>query len=110
MKRTKNFFRRIAILDDEGLLREEPIGAFTIGNYPQVLSGNGLIIGNDDRGASQDCKATLEEVKKAVKFVPVELLKGIPLKHNVIPLKDDELKEYMKSGSLPIGKKPTNPN
>ena len=97
-------------IDDEGLLKEEPIGAFMIGSYPQPLSGHGLIIGTDEEtGESQDCQSTLEEIKKSVRFIPVQMLKGVPLESNFIPLNDKEMEEYFSTGKLPIGKTPTNP-
>lgn len=100
----------ILFLDDEGLLLEEPLGAFVYDNYPQPLSGHGIILGNDEEGESQDCKSTVEEIKKVVRFLPVQILKGIPLESNFIPLTDEEMQEYLKTKTLPIGKRPTNPN
>ena len=55
-------------IDDEGLLRDPVIGAFSVRGYPQVLSGHGLIIGTDSEGESISCKCILESIKKAIRF------------------------------------------
>ena len=39
-------------VDEEGLLKDNPKGAFQIGGVGQVLSGNGLILGLDIEGNS----------------------------------------------------------
>lgn len=52
-------------LDDEGLLKE-PLGIFSIGEY--VYSGNGLIIGLNNQGASIDCDLSLSTVDKMIDF------------------------------------------
>ena len=55
-------------IDDEGLLREDPIGAFSIRGVSQVLSGHGLIIGSDDQGDSISCITPLDVIKQLVRF------------------------------------------
>lgn len=60
-------------VDDEGLRRKPPLGAFTIKWYPQALPGHGLIIGL--RGPENtDTRLTLEEVKEMVRFVDISEL------------------------------------
>jgi hypothetical protein len=54
-------------VDDEGLLVDEPIGAFQIANG-QVLSGNGLIVSTDDEGETQSHYLNIEKLKAIVKF------------------------------------------
>jgi hypothetical protein len=97
-------------IDDEGLLLDEPIGAFMLKGFLQPLSGHGLIIGIDDKtGESNDCKYTIEFIKKNVEFLPVQFLKGIPIQADFISLTDQEMEEYLNSGRLPIGKNPPSP-
>lgn len=55
-------------IDDEGLLREDPIGAFSIRGYPQVLSGHGLILGTGPEGDSVDYRTPIQVVKELVRF------------------------------------------
>ncbi len=63
-------------VDDEGLLRDNLIGGFSYKHFPhQPLFGNGLIVGCDDSGESDDAKTTVEEVKNDVVFLPVDFLK-----------------------------------
>jgi len=65
-------------VDDEGLIKEDFIGAFTFEDYPyQELYGHGLIVGLDDNGESVDCASTIEEIKAKVNFISnVEYLKS----------------------------------
>lgn len=37
--------KEVIWVDESGLLKKDPIGAFVFDGYPQVLSGNGLILG-----------------------------------------------------------------
>lgn len=60
-------------IDDEGLLKE-PIGAFTVKGFPQVLSGHGLVVGTDEDGDSADVKLTLDELKEIAEFTSVDQL------------------------------------
>ena len=61
-------------IDDEGLLLEKPLGAFSITTYPQVLSGNGLILGTKGEGESDNAKIPLDLIKREVSFrFPQEL-------------------------------------
>lgn len=60
-------------IDDVGLHRNPPLGAFQIKWYPQALSGHGLILGL--RGPENtSTKLTLEEVRDIVQFVDVSEL------------------------------------
>ena len=57
-------------VDDEGLLLNEPLGAFQILNG-QVLSGNGLIVGIDEEGESIDHNFDLGSFIPMVRFANV---------------------------------------
>ena len=54
-------------VDDEGLLNA-PTHFFEHSEYPSPLAGKGLIVGCDNRGESQSCQTTVEEVKAKVTF------------------------------------------
>ena len=54
--------------DDEGLFND-PQHFFTIGNYPEPIAGNGLILGTTYSGGSQDCEIDLESVKNDIIFL-----------------------------------------
>jgi len=55
------------IVDDEGLLKNPRFG-FYIGDYPQPLAGNGIIVGPEVNGIVTDCTLTNEDVKRLVKI------------------------------------------
>lgn len=55
-------------VDDEGLFKEAQ-AFFTWGDYPQPLSGKGLILGHDLSGESVAVDATYEQIKEALMFV-----------------------------------------
>jgi hypothetical protein len=55
-------------LDDNGLIVDKPLGAFTIGNS-RPFSGHGLILGDNGSGESCDTGLTVEFVKSQVMFV-----------------------------------------
>lgn len=55
-------------IDDEGLLAEEPIGAFSVKGYHGVFSGHGLVIGLDEEGASTNFETPLSYLKQIIKF------------------------------------------
>jgi hypothetical protein len=78
------------IVDDEGLLRSNPLGAFKFGSYPQPLSGNGLVIGVDSRGETVDIKANTVEIYSQVEFLPVEVLKSINTTPTILTGEDAE--------------------
>jgi hypothetical protein len=61
-------------VDDNGLHRDPPLGAFMFGVYPQALSGHGLIVGLGGIGDNCNTKLTLEEVKANVSFCDVSEL------------------------------------
>jgi len=61
-------------VDDEGLLKEKPIGAFKIEGYPQALSGHGVIFGVDAGGNSMDTKLNVDLIRQYVTFVDSEEL------------------------------------
>jgi len=54
-------------VDDEGLMKEQD-NFFTYEGAHQPFAGNGLIMGCDDEGESEDCKISFAEVKDKVKF------------------------------------------
>ena len=56
------------LVDDNGLIIDSPIGAFEIGQYPQVLSGHGLFIGTDGIGETANAQSDLEFIKTIVRF------------------------------------------
>lgn len=62
------------LVDDNGLLHEKPIGAFTFGTYPQTLSGHGIFIGTDSAGETIDAQSDIEFIRSQVKFVDVKNL------------------------------------
>lgn len=99
-------------LDEEGLLLDEPLGAFMFKGMLQPYSGHGLILGTNPRtGDTVSCHPaiTVEVVKKLVEFAPVQLLKGIPLEAKFIGLTNEEFDEYMRTGEIPQHKQPANP-
>lgn len=55
-------------IDDEGLLREPPLGAFYVRGFEQVLSGHGLIVGTDDEGETVDAPCTSAQMKVNIRF------------------------------------------
>jgi hypothetical protein len=55
-------------VDDEGLCRDEPLGAFSIRGYHQVLSGHGLVVSTDDEGDSIGPVTPIEIVRENVRF------------------------------------------
>jgi hypothetical protein len=54
-------------VDDEGLMNGTDT-FFTYEGAHQPFAGNGLIMGCDDEGESEDCKISFDEVTKKVKF------------------------------------------
>ena len=60
--------RDVLYIDDEGLLKEKPLGAFSIRGFAQVLSGHGLILGTGYEGASISCFSSLDLIKSLVRF------------------------------------------
>ena len=54
-------------VDDEGLMNGTD-QFFTFEGAHQPFAGNGLIMGCDDEGESEDCKIDITEVTKKVKF------------------------------------------
>jgi len=54
-------------VDDEGLMNGTDV-FFTYEGAHQPFAGNGLIMGCDDEGESEDCKIDINEVKKNVEF------------------------------------------
>jgi hypothetical protein len=56
--------------DDEALLFPELIeGAFIYPDWSYPIVSNALIIGTDEDGNSVDCKSTIEEISKGIKFI-----------------------------------------
>ena len=80
-------------VDDEALLRDEPLGAFFIkigeGGHlyeSQVFSGNGIIVGKDDEGNSIDHQLDVEIIKDIVRWDDVANLPQPSM--TFVPLKD----------------------
>lgn len=80
-------------LDDEGLLNEQPLGAFCIrigesGNLyqSQVFSGNGIIVGIDEEGECIDHQLDVEIIKDIVRWDEVANLPAPSM--TFVPLKD----------------------
>lgn len=61
-------------VDEAGLRRKPPIGAFKVEWYPQALPGHGLIIGLGAGGYNTGTKLTVEELKALVQFVDISEL------------------------------------
>jgi len=59
--------RDMLYVDDEGLFNPNK-GWFKIFNYPQPLSGNGLIVGHTADGHSRDVQSNVETIRSIVKF------------------------------------------
>jgi hypothetical protein len=57
-------------VDDEGLLRDEPIGAFKISGSDYVFSGHGLMVGHID-GETVEPPILLHNAKKAIIFCDI---------------------------------------
>jgi hypothetical protein len=58
-------------VDDEGLLKTHPLGAFCVSLNPrpytsQTLSGNGIIVGIDNEGETVSHKLDIEMIEKIV--------------------------------------------
>jgi hypothetical protein len=64
----------ILLVDDNGLIIDNPIGAFNFGAYPQSLSGHGILIGTDSAGETVDVTSKIDYVKSQVRFVNVSNL------------------------------------
>jgi hypothetical protein len=59
-------------VDDEGLLHDDIHGCFILDGWITPCVGNAIILGTNDDGESIDCKSTLEELQKQIKFYPKE--------------------------------------
>jgi|694.fasta_scaffold08903_4 hypothetical protein len=91
-----DLFNRLShalFVDDEGLLKNEPMGAFCIrigetGHLyeSQVLSGNGIIVGVDEEGECIDHALDVEIIKDIVKWDEVANLPAPSM--TFIPLND----------------------
>lgn len=56
----------VIFVDEEGLFNSKS-GCFSFdGSHP--LHGNGIVCGGNDEGESEDVKATVEEIRKRVRF------------------------------------------
>lgn len=60
--------RDMLYVDDLGLY-DTSKGWFKIFNYPQPLSGNGLIIGHDAEGRSRNVQSNVETIRSIVKIL-----------------------------------------
>jgi hypothetical protein len=63
--------RDMLYVDDEGLF-DLTKGFFKIFNYPQPLSGNGLIMGHTADGHSRNVQSNVETIRSIVKFLEIE--------------------------------------
>ena len=91
-----DLFNRLShalFVDDEGLLKEEHLGAFCIrigetGHLyeSQVFSGNGIIVGINDEGESIDHQLDIEIIKDIVRWEDIAKLPQPSM--TFIPLKD----------------------
>lgn len=66
-------------VDDEGLLKTHPIGAFSISMLPhsyvsQTLSGNGILVGIDEEGESISHKLNINGILSMVIWESIENL------------------------------------
>lgn len=59
-------------IDEEGLLRDEPLGAFRMLGYPQVLSGHGLVLGITSSGENRGTWLEVDQIKRLVEFVGLD--------------------------------------
>lgn len=59
-------------VDEEGLLHDEPIGAFTLNGWNHPVSGHGIILGTNSEGESVSTKLKLKDVIDVVRFVSVD--------------------------------------
>ena len=69
-----NLFRPLhhaLFVDDEGLLRKNPIGAFKILDG-QPLSGNGIIVSIDEDGDTCSSYLDLQQIKETIIFCDVK--------------------------------------
>jgi hypothetical protein len=76
----------ILLVDDNGLLLDNPIGAFDFGSYPQTLSGHGILIGTDAAGETQSAQSKIDWVKAQARFVPTSKLGKPSFTITVAPL------------------------
>jgi hypothetical protein len=65
--------RDTIMVDEEGLLKEAKY-FFTHKDGYQPFAGNGLVLGTDREGETVDVKTSVEDVRKAVKFMSREEL------------------------------------
>lgn len=56
------------LVDDEGMLKQ-PERFFLYEGFHHPLAGNGLVVGCDEEGNTEDCNATEEAVRAKVKFM-----------------------------------------
>ena len=54
-------------VDEEGLYQGYKYG-FQFSDFPTIILGNALILGTDMEGNSVDCKSSIDELKKQIKF------------------------------------------
>lgn len=66
-------------VDDEGLLKkfEDVKGVFMIDGQPQPLAGNGLIMGCDEEGESQDVQVTIADIFPHIQFCSKVIIKPL---------------------------------
>ena len=59
--------------DDEALLNPESIkGAFMYPDWNYPIVSNALILGTDDNGNTVECRSTLSEIQKNIRFIGID--------------------------------------
>lgn len=61
-------------VDDEGLLVPFT-GAFLIEGAPQPYMGNGILLGGNDEGGSEDVKTTADKLREKITFMDLRELR-----------------------------------
>jgi hypothetical protein len=56
----------VLYVDDNGLLKDPTMFIYAPTVYPEMLAGNGVIIGVNDEGETVDCTVSLKEVSARV--------------------------------------------
>lgn len=58
--------------DDESLLRDDVKGGFIMPGWSTPILGNALVVGSNEEGESVDCLTTIDDMKKLVRFIPLD--------------------------------------
>jgi hypothetical protein len=62
--------------DDEGLF-DDPQHFVLLGEYPEPIAGNVLLLGTTSDGDSTDCQSSLEDIKREVVFMDLADVVGM---------------------------------